>query len=349
MQETEAGKRKALDVLKEKIEELGKCNEVVIVNDYDIDSCSSASILWRILKSKGVNVKHVTLSKGYENIISEKLKEMNPERIVIVDYVPKKEFIDSLSGFPITVLDHHLHEKFLEKIDYFTTMDYVDLYAALSYWLYHAAKEIGIQNVEWLGRLGCFWDKCMENTEFNYEDVYKKEMEKMLPFNIMTSFSQTRGAAKMVELFDESSSFDEAYEKVMMNDIYIHAKKVFDEELQNILFSRKAYPDIKLNIYFIKTKFKHIRVYVDYITYKSDDTNIFILNEITRFKFSFRTSLKINLVEMLREISKKYPNFSGGGHKQACGALLDGENVEEILDEFIKIYKSTIKGDKNEH
>ncbi|MCD6575728.1 MAG: DHH family phosphoesterase [Nanoarchaeota archaeon] len=339
----EIEKKKALEALKEKIKSLTKYNEVVIVNDYDIDSCASASILWRILKKNGVNVKHITLSKGYEEIIAQKLKKMNPEKIVIVDYVPGRKFIDELSDMNITILDHHMHEEFLEKVDYYTTMDYIDLYAALSYWLYHAAKDFGIKNVEWLGRLGCFWDKCMENTEFYEKDIYKKEMEKMLPFNIMTSFSQTKGASKMVEIFDSSSSFEEAYEKVISDYDYIHAKKVFDEELQDVMFSRKAYPDIKLNIYFVKTRFKHMRVFVDYITYQSEGTQVFILNEITRFKFSFRTTLDINLVEILRKLAKKFPNFTGGGHKKACGALLFGENVEELLNEFIKEYKKAIQ------
>ena len=342
------GKQKALNALKEKIKSLLKHKSITIVNDYDIDSCASASILWRILEKNGVKVEHISLSKGFENIIAEKLKKRNPERIVIVDYVPNKSFIEQIKDIPTTILDHHQHENFLEEVDYYTTTDYCDLYAALSYWLYHIAGEFGVKNVEWLGRLGCFWDKCMENTEFNLEDVYQKEMELMLPFNIMTSYSQTKGAAKMVEIFDTSSSFEEAYEKVISNPEYLHAKKVFDEELQNIMFSRKAYPEIKLNLYFVNTKFKHIRVYVDYITYKSKGTNVFILNETTRFKFSFRTTLDINLVEIIRNISKKIPTFSGGGHKKACGAMLLGENVEELIDEFIKEYKKAI-GKENEN
>jgi oligoribonuclease NrnB/cAMP/cGMP phosphodiesterase (DHH superfamily) len=343
------GKEDALNALKERIKFLLKHKTITIVNDYDIDSCASASILWRILESNGIKVEHITLSKGFENIIAEKIKKRNPERIVIVDYVPSREFMKQINGIPTTILDHHQHEDFLENVDYYTTTDYCDLYAALSYWLYHIAKAFGVKNVEWLGRLGCFWDKCMENTEFFEEGVYKKEMEKMLPFNIMTSYSQIKGASKMVSIFDESSSFEEAYEKVISHPDYMHAKKVFEEELREVMSSRKSFPNIKLNIYFVKTKFKHIRVYVDYITYQSEGTNIFVLNENTRFKFSFRTTLDINLVEILRELSKEFPNFSGGGHKKACGAMLKGENVEELLDAFIKKYKEKIGELKNEH
>ena len=162
-------------------------------------------------------------------------------------------------------------------------------------------------------------------------------------FNLVVSFSQTSGAARMVEIFNSSSSFEEAIDKVKSSQTYISAKKIFDEEFKNIKFSRKSYPDIKLNIYWVNTRFKHMRVFVDYITFLNLGTNIFILNEITKFKFSFRTSLDINFVEIIREISKENLDFSGGGHPKACGAMLFNENVEELLDVFIKKYKKAIE------
>lgn len=330
--------QKEIKILKKKIDPLFKFREILVINDYDIDSCSSASILWRILRKNNVKVKHMTISKGIENIIYEKIKKENPEKIVILDYVPEKEFVNKVKDYPTTLLDHHIHEKKLEVLDYFTMADYSKKYIALSYWLYLAAKDYGIKNIEWLAKLGCFWDKCIENTEFYEEGIYEKEMEEMLPFNIMVCFTQTRGASKMVEIFNTSSNFKDALEKVKSNKDYIVARKIFDEDLKNIFYSRKAYPEIKLNTYFVKTKFKHMRVFVDLITYRNPGTHVFILNEITRYKFSFRTTLNINLVEIIRKLSKEIPEFTGGGHKQACGAMLFSEDVDELLNAFIKEY-----------
>jgi hypothetical protein len=334
--------QKAITVLKEKIASLLKFKKVTIVSDYDIDSCASASILWRILKKNNVDVEHVILSKGIENIVLEKIKKMNPEKIVIVDYVPGKDFAREIKNYPVTVLDLHEHEKYLDDVDYFTTTDYSKKYAALAYWLYVVSKEYDIINIEWLARLGCFWDKCMENTEFDIDDVYRKEMDIMLPFNLIVSFSQTRGASKMVEIFSSSNSFEIALENAKASTEYIQAKRVFDDELKNVMFSRQAYPDIKLNVYWVRTKFKHMRVFVDYITFTTIGTNVFVLDEANRFKFSLRTSLEINLVEIIRAISKIIPEFSGGGHNKACGAMLFNENVENLLNVFIEEYKKVI-------
>ncbi len=331
--------QKAVEELKKKINELLNFNKILIINDYDIDSCASASILYRILKTNNVEVEHLTLSKGVENRIIEKLKEKNPEKIVVVDYVPTEELAEELKHFSTTILDHHTHEKHLEKLDYYTTADFTKTYAALSYWLYLVSKEYNIEKIEWLAELGCFWDKCMENTEFYEKDVYKKKMDKMIPFNIFVSFTQTRGAEKIVEVFNTSSDFEDALEKIKNSENYKKSKETFEHELGYIEASKKEYEELNLNIFYVNTKFKHMRVFVDYITFQNKGTHIFILNEITRFKFSFRTSLEINLVEIIRNLSEKIPEFGGGGHPKACGGMLKNREIENFLKMFKEEYK----------
>ncbi len=334
--------QEALQKLKEKIDSILEYNRVLIINDYDIDSCASASILWRILRMNNIEVEHLTLSKGIENKIIEKLKEKNPEKIVVVDYVPTKELTEELKNFSTTILDHHTHEEHLNVLDYYTTSDFDVKYAALSYWLYLISKEYEIKNVEWLAELGCFWDKCMENTEFYEENVYSKKMDKMLPFNIFASYTQTIGAERLVQLFNNSSDIEEALDNIKNTKGYEKSFETFKHELGFIEASKKEYPEIKLNIFDVNTKFKHMRVFVDYITYQNEGTHIFVLNEIIRYKFSFRTSLEINLVKIIRNLSEKIPEFGGGGHPKACGAMLKSNKIENFLEEFLKEYKKAI-------
>lgn len=338
--------QEVVNLLIGKISGLLKHRRVMIVNDYDIDSCASASILWRVLKKNNVEVEHITLSKGCEGIVSEKIKKRNPEQIVIVDYVPGKILAKELDGMNVMILDHHKRDVWLDEqheFDYFTVEDYGVKYAALAYWLYLAARDFEIGGIDWLAKLGCFWDKCMENTGFNEEDVYAKIMPQMLPFNLFVSYSQIRGAQKMVELFNESSSFEEIFQKVTESHDYKKAREEFDAELNNINFSKHAYPEIKLNVYWVNTKFKHMRVFVDYITYQNTGTHFFVLDEKTQFKFSLRTSLEINLVELIKKTKEKIPDFGGGGHMKACGAMLHSENVEELLSVLIEEYKKALE------
>jgi len=343
--------QKVVKLLSEKIKELLKHKKITIVNDYDIDSCASASILWRILRKNNIEVEHVTLSKGCEGIIAQKLKKRNPEKIVIVDYVPGKILATELSGMNVTILDHHKRDSWLDEkkeFDYFTVEDYNVKYAALSYWLYLSARDFEVSSIDWLAKLGCFWDKCIENTGFNEENVYVKLMPEMLPFNLFVSYSQTRGAQKMVEMFNESSSFEEVFQKVTESQDYKQAKTEFETELQNINFSRHAYPEIKLNIYWVNTKFKHMRVFVDCITYQNPGTHFFVLDEKTQFKFSLRTSLEISLIDIIKKTKEKIPDFGGGGHLKACGAMLRNENVEELLLVLVEEYKKAFNLQKRD-
>jgi single-stranded DNA-specific DHH superfamily exonuclease len=336
--------QKSIKELKRRIKEWEKFSEITVVHHFDMDGCCSASLLYRLFNKLNIKGYFIPATIGFEQVVIEKLKKQNPEKVLLVDYIPGSDLIAALKGYNVEIIDHHHHEKHLEVFDYFTSIDF-DTHVSVSYLLYCALKELGFENLGWIAEIGAFWDKCLEETEFWKKDVYKKELANMLPFNLVVSFTQTKGASKIVTILDESSSFDEAIEKVKESEDYKIAKDVFEKEFREVEFSRKAYPDIKLNMYWIKTRFKHIRVYVDYISYQKTGTNIFILNEDSQFKFSFRTSLDINLVNIVRNLAGKVPDFGGGGHTHACGGLLRNENVEGFLDEFIKEYRKAISPD----
>lgn len=333
--------QKAITELKKRLERLKNEENVLVVYHFDVDGCAAASILWRIFQQQNVISDFFPATRGFEQIVADKIKRKNPSKVILVDYVPGPEISGFLENYNTEVLDHHTHEEFLEKFDYFTSVDY-GTSMSISYLLSVAAEELGIPNVKWLGHIGAYWDKTLEKTEFFKENIYSDEINNMMPFNLVVSLTQTKGSEKLFQILNESASLDEALERVKSNEDYVRAKELFDEELRDIKFSRKYLSDIKLSMYWVRTRFKHIRIYVDYITYTTAGTHIFILDETSRFKLSFRTSLNINLVDIIRELASEDKNFSGGGHPQACGAMLKNENIEELLNKFIEKYRKLI-------
>jgi single-stranded DNA-specific DHH superfamily exonuclease len=332
------------EVIKEivkRIEKMKKEEKVFVAYHFDVDGCASASIMWRILQKIGVMADFSPVTRGFEQIAVDRIRKSNPTKVLLVDYVPGDDFAGFLEKYQTEIIDHHTHEKHLEKFDYFTSVDY-NVHFSVSYLLSLAAKELKIKDVAWLGEAGAFWDKCLEGTEFFKENVYKDEIDNMLPFNLIISLTQTKGSEKLFQTFNESSSINEAIEKIKAIDDYKRAKEIFDSELREIKFTKKSYSDVMLNIYWVKTKFKHIRIYVDYITYTTSGTHVFVLDENIRFKLSFRTSLDINLEKIIKELAQEDKNFGGGGHAQACGAMLKNENVEELLNNFIKKYRAAM-------
>jgi len=327
---------KVLEEIRKRIQESEKYSNIAVIYDFDVDGCCSAALLWRFLTSANTNATFYPNTRSFQSITIERIKKQNPDKIIVVDHVPDDDLTAVLKNYNTTVLDHHRHEKHLEVLDYITVADYGTSHS-MGYFVYNALKH-KLRDSEWLAKLSLFWDKGLEGTEFYEEDIYKNELEKYLPFNLVVCLTQVKGSEKILEILNQSTSLDEALEKVNVLEDYKRAKKIFGDELQEITFSKRTFQDIKLNIYWVKTQFKHMRVYVDYITYSKEGTNVFIINEITQFKFSFRSSFEVDLVKMLRSLNEKFKNFSGGGHSKACGAVLRGEQVEEVLDEFINIY-----------
>lgn len=333
--------KKVTEEIIKRIEKLKNEEKIFIAYHFDVDGCASASILWRILQGFGLLTEFCPVTRGFEQVAMEKIRKSEPSKVLLVDYVPGEDFVRFLEKYNTEVMDHHTHEDFLEKFEYFTSADY-ELNDSISYLLSMAAENLGVKKVKWLGHIGAFWDKCLESTEFYREGAYREDMEKMLPFNLLVNLTQIKGSERLFQVLNESSDMEEALEKIKEIDDYKRAKKIFEDESKDIKFSRKYYSDIKLSIYWVKTRFKHIRMHVDFITYTTPGTHVFVLDENTRFKLSFRTSLNINIQKIVKEITKENKNFSGGGHPQACGGMLKSENIEELLSTFIEKYRKII-------
>ena len=327
-----------IKILKEAIKGLEGLN-IAILYHFDVDGCASASILARIFTKINVRYEQIPITRGYEKSIEEKIRSSHFDRILLVDYVPDTSFLNIMSTYKAILIDHHKHEDFLNGFQYYTSEDY-DCNLAISYTLYKLAKEFNIENLDWLAKLSSFWDKCIEFTEFNEQDVYSKNMELFLPFNLLVNLTALKGAKKLVEIFNESESFDDALNNLKQSQDYLKAKEIFKKEFNDIQKTKQVFPEIKLEIYKIRTKFKHIRVYVDYLSFTKDEgTMVYIVDEKNQFKFSFRTTFEIDLEEIVKQMSKEIKEFSGGGHKKACGAILRSHDVDSVINRFSELYK----------
>ncbi len=331
--------------VKEKLEKIMDHKNIVVVYHYDLDGCVSAAILWRVFKKHNINAEFFPATRGYDSITINKIKSHGFDKIVFVDYFPRKDYANELKDYNVSVIDHHQHEDYLEIFDYLTTADYGND-VAISYTLSKVAEGFGIKNLSWLAFIGAYWDKVLEKTEFYKKGIYKEKIDNLLPFNLVASLTQTKGSIKVFEILKSASSLEDALEKIKELDDYRKANEIFKEERKKINSTRKQYPKLMLEIFFLKTKFKHMRIHVDYITFTEKGTFVFILDEKIRYKFSFRTSLDINLLKVIKNLSNRIPYFGGGGHIKACGGLLDDTDLNSFLEKFIEEYKKQLNQGK---
>ena len=333
--------QKIIEKVKKKLEEVMKHKNIAVIYHYDLDGCVSAAILWRLFKKRGINAEFFPATRGYDDITLGKIKTRDFDKIVFVDYFLREKYANELKDYNVSVIDHHQHENYLDIFNYITTADYGND-VAISYTLSKTAEVFGIKNLGWLAFIGAYWDKVLEKTEFYKEGIYKERINELLPFNLVASLTQTRGSEKVFEILKISSSLEDALERIKELEDYRKASEIFREERAKINSTRKQYPNLKLEIFFVKTKFRHMRIHVDYITFTEEGTFVFVLDEKIRYKFSFRTSLDINLLDIVRNLSKEIPYFGGGGHIKACGGLLEDSDFDDFLKKFIEEYKKHI-------
>lgn len=119
--------KKQIDVTIEKIEELDKKNDLIIVfGDYDADGICASAILWRVLFDLGFKVKPFIPDRqkhGY-GLTIKALEEIyyksgeEPKMIITVDNgIVAHEAVDFLKDkqCPVIITDHHLPEEKLPK------------------------------------------------------------------------------------------------------------------------------------------------------------------------------------------------------------------------------------------
>ncbi len=321
--------KQILDEIRKRLDKIE--DDALIVFHYDIDGVSSASIVWRVLKKKMIHAKFEPITNGWEKIVIEKIKKHNPRQIVFLDYTPNEDMVREIKDYNVVIIDHHEEQKIPKNLDYFTSAKIEKGYA-ISYLICKTAKKFYDIDCNWIGFVGSYWDHCLEKTE--WKEDYEKLIDKLIPLNLVVTFTRIKGSIRMLKIFNESSSLEEALKKTKELDDYKKAWKVFKDEI-------RSFKEIKrdgVGIIYLKTKFKHIRVFVDYFTFKSKKTYVFVLKEKNRTKFSFRSNKKIFWI--LKKIEREVPNFSGGGHDYACGGILRDDKEEIVIEKFVKYFKS---------
>ncbi len=320
--------KRILDEIEARIRKFAN-STISLVYHYDVDGVASAALVARILLKMNVNFKPIAVERGKaEEIAVERIKEYGLP-VLFLDYVPSEKAATELKGMDVTIIDHHIHERYLDRFDYFTSADIEPGYA-LSYLIYKVAQRYKVAS-EYIALAGCFWDKGLEKSEFEYS--YEELFERLLPYNLLVSFKQVRGAEILFHIFLECKEEKEAMERIRKLRLYNEALRTFQRELKRMKPEKRD----GVWVLFIKTKFKHIRIYVDYFTFKYKGTFIFAIKEDHRYKLSFRTNEEINLHKIVKKLVEEFDEFTGGGHKYACGGLLRSKEIEPLITRFVEL------------
>ena len=320
--------------------------------DNDADGLCSFLILRRAIgRGKGVVIKSFPeLKEQY----FRKVEELNPDAVFILDKAEVgKEFIELVEqkGIPIIWIDHHetkTKKDVINKTSYYNSLPTAEPTTYIAQSIFNKKEDM------WLAVIGCIGDVYMpgfaktfskENPELlNYnigalDALYSSEigkMVRMLNFGLMDSITnvvtlikylfRAKGPYDIMEENRETEKFHRRYSQI--NDFYIKQIKKsesnFDDKSPVLFFSYSGETSISSEI-------------ANGLYYKHRDKLI-----IVAFRRPEKVNISIrggNALEVTKLAIKNIDGATGGGHREATGAMIpiDGfkkfkENIEKITN-----------------
>lgn len=334
----------ALTELQEIRESLELSQNPLFFFDNDVDGLCSFLILQRALdRGKGVAIKSFPeLDHSY----IRKVNELKPDAVFILDKpLVNKDFISELEerNIPIIWIDHHeaeINEEVMDKVSYYNTFPSSEPTTYISQNIFNRKEDL------WLAMIGCIGDVFMpdfaKQFEIEHPELFNSKISafdalhsteigkfaRMLNFGLMDTttnilkmikfLKKARGPYDLLEENNKTKQMHKRYSELMrdLNKLLEKAElKKTDGKILFFDYSGKTSMSSELsnNLYF-KNKEKIIIV-----SYKRQD----------RANISLRgKGVKKAVVKVVKEIE----NAQGGGHEEACGAVVPIDKLEKFKE-----------------
>ncbi len=346
----------------EKIKELlEKSQNPLFFFDNDVDGLCSFLIIQRSLgRGKGVSIKSFPeLTKAY----ARKINELNPDTIIILDK-PRvsAEFIKEAEekNIPIIWIDHHdvpIEEEILEKVHYFNSFDKKTGKSEPT--TYIAQKIFNRSEDLWLAMIGCIGDVYMPDfaEEFSNEnpEIFPEESTGQSAFNSL----YTTDIGKIVRMLN--FGLMDTTTNVINLIKYLSKSKNAHDILEENPSTRQMHRKYKEYNTFLNKQVDKAEANMEtdeHLLFFSYSGLISMSSEISNklyFKYPTKTIVvaynnehqgKINISirgKNAKEITEKaiqgIEGASGGGHKEATGAMIPIDSLEEFkkrIEELVK-------------
>jgi single-stranded DNA-specific DHH superfamily exonuclease len=329
-------------------ENLEQSQNPLFLFDNDADGLCSFIILQRALgRGKGIPIKsYPALSSQY----IRKIDELSPDAIFVLDKAEISEkFILAVEekGLPLIWLDHHptlTTKELRDKTLYFTT------YPSAEPVTYIAQKIFNRQEDLWIALIGCISDVYSPDFghtfEKQYPELYNSQISafealhttEVGKFSIMLNFGLMNTITNVVKLIKYLSKAKGPYDLLEEN--------FYTKEFHNRYTSLMSELE-KLNKKAKRTKQSNKNII--YFSYSGQTSMSAVLASKLYFEnpnkiiiVAYKKTEKINLsirgknaLEITQEILEKIDGSTGGGHKEATGAMIPPTELEK-LEEIIK-------------
>jgi len=324
------------------MDSIEKKDSVIIIFDDDGDGISSAVLLRRLLKKRGVDSEQlIGASMSVNKAVVDRVKSYAPNKIIFLDLAidQQPEIIEELKKYAkLAVIDHHqmnkAAEKSVDKITYFNPLsDDPRVYQSTSYLTYNICSELeDMSDSLWLAAVGIVSDYDLRDSGDIVEEIKKKHGVADLKKSIFKQVSDIIMSSVAT--------------KTMTGEQIVRALDEL-EQPEDIVHSRhcsamlKAYSEIQTEITKIETDTKNMQTMGKLLLYQSKSkyglssvaANIISERNTEKLVVVWRVSDQqikisarcqggtINAAQALKDASIGL-KASAGGHKAAAGATL---------------------------
>lgn len=319
--------------------------------DNDVDGLCAYLIFRRALgRGKGVAIKsYPDLKEQY----IRKIEELNPDAIIVLDKAEiSEEFILRVDekNLPIIWVDHHeskTSKELIKKINCFNSLPSAEPTTFIAQSIFNRKED------EWIAMIGCIGDvykpHFAKEFENKYPELYNSElsafdalhsteignMVRMLNFGLMDTITNVVNLTKFLvnsngpyDILEENNTTKQFHKRYSeLNKFYKKQSEKAENIDQNspIIFftysgDTSMSSEIANRIYFNNKKKTVIVAYL-----KPDKINVSIRGE---------DALKIT-----KELIKDLPGSTGGGHKEATGAMIPISEFDTFKERIQKLKK----------
>jgi len=326
-------------------EELKSAKNPLFLYDSDADGLCSFLLLYRIHREgKGIRV---TAGSKIDGHFVRKVDEINPDKIFVLDiHVIDQEFVDAVK-VPIFWIDHHQPQQ-LKNVHYFNPrLKNPDAYVPTSRMAYQVSRN---EADLWIAAAGCLADWYMPD----FIDSFIERYPELLPEKSdLTATLYQNPVGKLVKLFFflQKGPTAEVRKSLKILSKINSPGEIFAEESSAGKFLHRCFEkvDAKYEEVLAQAKKNITKAKVVLFTYNSTQWS-FTANIANELSALYPKKVIIIAREkagsMKCSIRAQYPiagalekaligiEGHGGGHPNACGAVIKEEDWPRFLDNF---------------
>jgi len=328
---------------------------IAIIFHWDSDGIASASMLKEVLESNGAEVLSIVPTIGYYNVDAiplSKIKEFNPDLIIVADYALKPWDLEQLEyeiTTPVMVVDHHLN-RLPEKPLYHNPVARGlpgELYPSTT-WVLRELLGLDVNLRVLLGIAGdCgvkaedtpLWDTIryvLESHGWNWDKIIGL-------VELVDSNYRLGDYEGILRAVDKLISYGDNLDNALEDKEWVRKKKVVDEEVNRIMESG---PDKILGnilVYRVESKYYIASTITRRFTLKHQDKVVVVafkhLGEgpchvyIRSWRYDLSPILSLLLLR----------KYEVGGKKEVVALTVDCKILEQALQDVLEVIEEVLE------